>query len=203
MTGVQTCGLPIWPGSSPRETLKSTFRGQLWRRPKRAAPYDSVSRTVIPRAYIEKILSSRGTGVSTARSASDRRSRNGRAECPASPSTNRLASSFAMCRCDDYVRRTRLPIRDDRPTPLPASVPTTPSSTRRSSRPWQITPADHAPPATDPATPRSEEHTSELQSLMRISYAVFCLKKKPNTHRSNDIYNTETHMIESEKSYTT
>src|SRR3546814_2751122 len=30
---------------------------------------------------------------------------------------------------------------------------------------------------------RSEEHTSELQSLMRISYAVFCLKKKTNTHQ--------------------
>src|SRR3546814_936500 len=30
----------------------------------------------------------------------------------------------------------------------------------------------------DRATGRSEEHTSELQSLMRISYAVFCLKKK-------------------------
>src|SRR3546814_1037542 len=29
---------------------------------------------------------------------------------------------------------------------------------------------------------RSEEHTSELQSLMRISYAVFCLKKKTNIH---------------------
>src|SRR3546814_5659678 len=29
---------------------------------------------------------------------------------------------------------------------------------------------------------RSEEHTSELQSLMRISYAVFCLKKKHNNH---------------------
>src|SRR3546814_7236201 len=29
--------------------------------------------------------------------------------------------------------------------------------------------------------PRSEEHTSELQSLMRISYAVFCLKKKHHT----------------------
>src|SRR3546814_12698192 len=29
-----------------------------------------------------------------------------------------------------------------------------------------------------PRAPRSEEHTSELQSLMRISYAVFCLKKK-------------------------
>src|SRR3546814_1041182 len=30
---------------------------------------------------------------------------------------------------------------------------------------------------------RSEEHTSELQSLMRISYAVFCLKKKKNTQK--------------------
>src|SRR3546814_5183869 len=30
---------------------------------------------------------------------------------------------------------------------------------------------------------RSEEHTSELQSLMRISYAVFCLKKKTNKHK--------------------
>src|SRR3546814_10598689 len=33
--------------------------------------------------------------------------------------------------------------------------------------------------------PRSEEHTSELQSLMRISYAVFCLKKKKNTTKHN------------------
>src|SRR3546814_10470304 len=33
---------------------------------------------------------------------------------------------------------------------------------------------------------RSEEHTSELQSLMRISYAVFCLKKK-NTHKHDKI----------------
>src|SRR3546814_4553284 len=31
-------------------------------------------------------------------------------------------------------------------------------------------------------TARSEEHTSELQSLMRISYAVFCLKKKTHKH---------------------
>src|SRR3546814_5557133 len=40
---------------------------------------------------------------------------------------------------------------------------------------------------TETMSPRSEEHTSELQSLMRISYAVFCLKKKRNdmnhTHR--------------------
>src|SRR3546814_8830230 len=32
--------------------------------------------------------------------------------------------------------------------------------------------------------PRSEEHTSELQSLMRISYAVFCLKKKNTTRNA-------------------
>src|SRR3546814_5515050 len=38
---------------------------------------------------------------------------------------------------------------------------------------------------------RSEEHTSELQSLMRISYAVFCLKKKkltPNQQINNNTY---------------
>src|SRR3546814_6874032 len=35
------------------------------------------------------------------------------------------------------------------------------------------------------ATRRSEEHTSELQSLMRISYAVFCLKKKNNNKHKN------------------
>src|SRR3546814_1871323 len=34
------------------------------------------------------------------------------------------------------------------------------------------------PPPLEQRTDRSEEHTSELQSLMRISYAVFCLKKK-------------------------
>src|SRR3546814_1687147 len=33
---------------------------------------------------------------------------------------------------------------------------------------------------------RSEEHTSELQSLMRISYAVFCLKKKINQTQDSD-----------------
>src|SRR3546814_8328411 len=43
-----------------------------------------------------------------------------------------------------------------------------------------------------PARPRSKEHTSELQSLMRISYAVFCLKKKKtkNSHHiSTTLYN--------------
>src|SRR3546814_1810485 len=41
----------------------------------------------------------------------------------------------------------------------------------------------------NPLAVRSEEHTSELQSLMRISYAVFCLKKKKDkTHRTNYIH---------------
>src|SRR3546814_4437380 len=50
--------------------------------------------------------------------------------------------------------------------------------------------------ATDPPTgSRSEEHTSELQSLMRISYAVFCEKKKtttliPDNHTSHDTRTT-------------
>src|SRR3546814_4751558 len=40
--------------------------------------------------------------------------------------------------------------------------------------------AVYATSAKSPNRIRSEEHTSELQSLMRISYAVFCLKKKKN-----------------------
>src|SRR3546814_4932952 len=50
---------------------------------------------------------------------------------------------------------------------------------------------DNAPPRHNsidqPVVIRSEEHTSELQSLMRISYAVFCLKKK-----TTKPYNTQT-----------
>src|SRR3546814_1160165 len=55
-----------------------------------------------------------------------------------------------------------------------------PASTRAASQ----RPAARTPPDTTGGhrqeSPRSEEHTSELQSLMRISYAVFCLKKKKN-----------------------
>src|SRR3546814_1930754 len=52
-----------------------------------------------------------------------------------------------------------------------ASTPATPTTSKPASR--------HMKQAQSPAT-RSEEHTSELQTLMRISYAVFCLKKKKN-----------------------
>src|SRR3546814_5424580 len=51
---------------------------------------------------------------------------------------------------------------------------------------------------------RSEEHTSELQSLMRISYAVFCLKKK-NTTKSNvkqvDQHKTSNHSLNRNKTH--
>src|SRR3546814_3898878 len=56
------------------------------------------------------------------------------------------------------------------------------------SHPWAASPAYNVPQGmfgirpTTPGYGRSEEHTSELQSLMRISYAVFCLKKK-NKHQ--------------------
>src|SRR3546814_5789246 len=43
-----------------------------------------------------------------------------------------------------------------------------------------------------PRSRRSEEHTSELQSLMRISYAVFCLKKKMNTPKQTSNKKTTT-----------
>src|SRR3546814_1203960 len=45
----------------------------------------------------------------------------------------------------------------------------------------------------DAAKIRSEEHTSELQSLMRISYAVVCLKKKQKEHQTtiNTMYNEQ------------
>src|SRR3546814_1034909 len=41
-----------------------------------------------------------------------------------------------------------------------------------------------------PGSFRSEEHTSELQSLMRISYAVFCLKKKKQKHNNTHFNET-------------
>src|SRR3546814_5277597 len=41
----------------------------------------------------------------------------------------------------------------------------------------------------DQPAKRSEEHTSELQSLMRISYAVFCLKKKNKIYKTRYHYN--------------
>src|SRR3546814_8118579 len=66
------------------------------------------------------------------------------------------------------IGNTRLMLETDAPYLLPRTVPKPLSGAHRRNEPallpW-----------------RSEEHTSELQSLMRISYAVFCLKKKNHT----------------------
>src|SRR3546814_2746399 len=70
----------------------------------------------------------------------------------------------------------------------------------RAARDRRSTAAPPAPPATRRTASRSrrrgrrsEEHTSELQSLMRISYAVFCLKKKKNKQMST--INTRYHTL--------
>src|SRR3546814_7607724 len=74
------------------------------------------------------------------------------------------------------------------------------SHARRSSQRLRVRPLCSQSPLTCPSSrssdrmptvgtgignvPRSEEHTSELQSLMRISYAVFCLKKKKKQYKN-------------------
>src|SRR3546814_3118658 len=66
------------------------------------------------------------------------------------------------------------------------SVDTIPSAKYGSSLPTRISTTEAGVDITASIVPRShsrsEEHTSELQSLMRISYAVFCLKKKNITN---------------------
>src|SRR3546814_8812827 len=58
--------------------------------------------------------------------------------------------------------------------------PSVPQSTRPRYHAWAAATCANS----GPNSRRSEEHTSELQSLMRISYAVFCLKKK-NNHKTS------------------
>src|SRR3546814_9247351 len=55
---------------------------------------------------------------------------------------------------------------------------------------WQM--VSRSRPAFDAEHLRSEEHTSELQSLLRISYAVFCLKKKKTTPHKHIPLNKDT-----------
>src|SRR3546814_7464355 len=67
-------------------------------------------------------------------------------------------------------------------SPRRGKVAADPPAGRRAAHPGRV-PDPHAQrEAMRYERPRSEEHTSELQSLMRISYAVFCLKKKKHNH---------------------
>src|SRR3546814_1858755 len=94
------------------------------------------------------------------------------------------------------MKPTRVCISNFAPALLTSTIPISPSSTHgpsrtiastRSSTPsplqplavsWAMISAASASASNWPISARSEEHTSELQTLMRISYAVFCLKKK-------------------------
>src|SRR3546814_7159700 len=106
------------------------------------------------------------------------------------------------------IRRPPISTRTDTLFPYTtlfrSPAPASPHRDNRVRRP----PANHAragsaAPDSPPAVPpdRSEEHTSELQSLMRISYAVFCLKNKINrTHQfkyvwSSEIYHKLNHQL--------
>src|SRR3546814_8739335 len=67
------------------------------------------------------------------------------------------------------------------------------TKTPRSMSPMVLQPVNAIAESSSPLmmpTARSEEHTSELQSLMRISYAVFCLKKKTKRNTTHNKYNT-------------
>src|SRR3546814_1323057 len=78
--------------------------------------------------------------------------------------------------------------RPVRPVRLP-HLPRHPQRADRARAVAVVGPGGDPPPGPvqgRPADPRSEEHTSELQSLMRISYAVFCLKKKNTTKLDNN-----------------
>src|SRR3546814_7313906 len=103
------------------------------------------------------------------------------------------------------IRRPPRPTRTDTlvhyttlfrsPGPRPPGPPGRPKSRRgpRGPRSPKSLRPRRSPPPPSPPVYRSEEHTSELQSLMRISYAVFCLKKK--------IYRKNTHLNFSPSSY--
>src|SRR3546814_7772512 len=80
------------------------------------------------------------------------------------------------CACRRVSPAQRLPLRGAflRRTPRHA-----PARSSCGASPPRFTPAPIA---------RSEEHPSELQSLMRISYAVFCLKKKHTTEKTRQNY---------------
>src|SRR3546814_2065222 len=95
--------------------------------------------------------------------------------------TDTLFPSTTRCRSNSGIRRY------DRPA-IAAYAGGKPDERQKGAAPAHLAGRSHRYPAADgpchfgadtPALERrSEEHTSELQSLMRISYAVFCLKKK-------------------------
>src|SRR3546814_8616966 len=96
---------------------------------------------------------------------------------------------------EDEIRRDVIAV--PRVTRLSALVPSVRHLLAQQSVMLDIVRAGELPPAEGDLNgqehqQRSEEHTSELQSLMRISYAVFCLQKKNQTNKPY-YYNNEYH----------
>src|SRR3546814_5518483 len=98
-----------------------------------------------------------------------------------------------LCRDDDVVDREQgLRLEDDALDLFPVEGGSVRRGGRRHRRPiWRCARDRSAARRTGARRlarlrqpPRSEEHTSELQSLMRISYAVFCLKKKKTSQQT-------------------
>src|SRR3546814_9744648 len=102
------------------------------------------------------------------------------------------AALAATCACRPPVDASMTTARSDgSPWPAIETVALT-SACRTSGTPtgW----VDVA--GTAPLIARSEEHTSELQSLMRISYAVFCLKKKNQRKQNKNTQHKHIKLIE-------
>src|SRR3546814_9436426 len=98
---------------------------------------------------------------------------------PRSTRTDTLFPYTTLCRSMGYT----MLVGNDTKTPVSAMLVESYTHTRKAQA---EAPADgfgrNNNDELQQASMRSEEHTSELQSLMRISYAVFCLKKKKNDY---------------------
>src|SRR3546814_1028756 len=92
--------------------------------------------------------------------------------------------SSDVCSSDLGRRSCEMSAPNSHASPFSSSNGVTGSRWDHSSASAAKRPRGSRPLWTTPAS-RSEEHTSELQSLMRISYAVFCLKKKKKTKINN------------------
>src|SRR3546814_5126497 len=99
------------------------------------------------------------------------------------------SSSFSGARLLPASRRHSRSTASSSPSRGSPSIPRTTPHVRRAQPPESRWPGSR-----ERKHHRSEEHTSELQSLMRISYAVFCLKKKTTFRTKTQLSLTTTHQ---------
>src|SRR3546814_5720599 len=110
-----------------------------------------------------------------------------------------LESAIPACN-RSRVSRSRSLVGSSSTSKLDARANSRASSSRDRSPPDRVPTLTSTRVGSNRKSFRSEEHTSELQSLMRISYAVFCLKKNINitnitrTHRRHSNTQTEHHI---------